>query len=118
MFRAVLDEAGEVLDIGRTSREWTVPIRRAVTIRDGGCIFPGCDRPPSWCDVHHCIPWEQHGPTSVDNAALLCRRHHTFIHARRWRVVIPRPRGRPQVLRPDGTAYTIIRIHSAPGEPA
>jgi hypothetical protein len=107
LFRAVINAAGEVLDIGRTTREWTIPIRRGVVLRDGGCVFPGCDRPPSWCDVHHCFEWDHGGPTCVDNGALLCRRHHTFIHAKRWRVVIPTARGKPVVLRPDGTPYTI-----------
>jgi hypothetical protein len=118
LFRAVMNAAGEVLDIGRTTREWTIPIRRGVVLRDGGCIFPGCDRPPSWCDVHHCWEWEHGGPTCVDNGALLCRRHHTFIHAKHWKVIIPRPRGRPVVLRPDGTPYVINQWQPAPGVPA
>jgi hypothetical protein len=118
LFRAVINAAGEVLDIGRTTREWTIPIRRGVVLRDGGCVFPGCDRPPSWCDVHHCWEWDHGGPTCVDNGALLCRRHHTFIHAKHWKVIIPRPRGRPVVLRADGTPYVIDQWQPAPGVPA
>ncbi len=106
-YRVVVNAEGEVLDIGRDSRDWTPPIRRAVVARDGGCVFPGCDRPPSWCDVHHCWEWDHGGPTCRDNGALLCRRHHTFIHAKKWRVVIPKARGKPQVLKPDGTPFTI-----------
>jgi hypothetical protein len=41
--------------------------------------------------VHHCQPWIPDGETKVDNAALLCRAHHTFIHAKGWRIVIPHP---------------------------
>jgi hypothetical protein len=107
LYRVVISADGEVLDIGRTSREWTMAIRRAVTLRDGGCVFPGCDRPPSWCDVHHCWDWDHGGPTCQDNGALLCRRHHTFIHAKKWRVVIPTARGKPEVLKPDGTPFTL-----------
>jgi hypothetical protein len=107
LYRVVINAAGEVLDIGRTSREWTMAIRRAITLRDGGCVFPGCDRPPSWCDVHHCWDWDHGGPTCQDNGALLCRRHHTFIHKMQWRIVIPTARGRPQVHKPDGTPFTI-----------
>ena len=112
IYRAVVGAAGEVLDIGRISREWTPPIRRAVTLRDGGCIFPGCDRPPSWSDVHHCQRWGAGGPTSLDNECLLCRRHHSFVHAKRWQVRLE-PGGRPQVFRPDGTRYTIERWRPA-----
>ena len=104
---ATFEYEGEVLDIGRLCREWTPPIRRAVVNRDGGCVFPGCDRPPSWCEIHHCWEWEHGGPTCQDNGALLCRRHHSFIHRKKWRVVIDKPRGKPIVLRPDGTPFTI-----------
>ncbi|MPY92628.1 MAG: hypothetical protein GEV08_06015 [Acidimicrobiia bacterium] len=37
-FRVVLDAEGDVLGVGRDSRRWTTPIRRAVTIRDIGCV--------------------------------------------------------------------------------
>ena len=77
---SALTAEGEVLDVGRQTSRWPVGIRRAITVRDRGCVFPGCDRPPSWTDIHHCTPWREGGPTSVDNGALLCRRHHTFIH--------------------------------------
>jgi hypothetical protein len=108
-YRAVLNDRSEVLDIGRDSRLWTPAIRRAITLRDGRCVFPGCDRPPSWCDVHHCQEWGDVGETKVDNGALLCRRHHTFVHAERWRVSIPQPRSRPQVHRPDGSVFRVDR---------
>jgi hypothetical protein len=112
LYRVVINAAGEVLDIGRTSREWTMAIRRAINLRDGGCIFPGCDRPPSWCDVQHCWDWDHGGPTCRDNGALLCRRHHTFIHKMRWRVVIDQPGGKPRVIRPDGTPFTMERYRT------
>ena len=106
-YRVVLDAGGEVLDAGRQTSRWPVAIRRAVTIRDRGCVFPGCGRPSSWCDVHHCIPWHEDGTTSADNGALLCRRHHTFVHQRGWRVRVDD--GQPVVRRPDSTPYVIIR---------
>jgi Domain of unknown function (DUF222) len=49
----VLDGAGQPVDIGRVSRVIPRHMRRAVAARDRGCAFPGCQRPPSWCDVHH-----------------------------------------------------------------
>ena len=104
-YRVVLDARGEVLDIGRTTQRWSTAIRRAITIRDGGCVFPGCDRKPAWSDIHHCRHWDHGGHTSVNNGALLCRRHHTFIHKQRWSVTIDH--GRPCVRRPDGTPYVI-----------
>jgi hypothetical protein len=106
-YRAVLNAASEVLDIGRQTDQWPAAIRRAITLRDGGCTFPGCDRPPSWCDVHHCQWWSQQGETKVDNGALLCRRHHTFLHANGWQATIPKPRAKPEIRQPDGTIHTV-----------
>lgn len=106
-FRVTVGAEGEVLDVGRLEREWPAAIRRAITHRDGGCVFPGCDRPPGWTDVHHCHPWEDGGRTCVDNGALLCRRHHTFIHAKGWTVAVEDRT--PIVRRPDGRPYEVRR---------
>jgi hypothetical protein len=77
---AVLGTAGQVLNVGRTRRPATRPIRRALTIRDRGCAFPGCDRPPRWCDAHHIRSWLDGGRTRLHNLVLLCRYHHRVIH--------------------------------------
>jgi hypothetical protein len=53
---AVLGSRGEPLDVGRSRRLFTGPLRRALVLRDGGCAFPGCDRPPRWCEAHHIVP--------------------------------------------------------------
>ncbi|WP_157408421.1 HNH endonuclease signature motif containing protein [Actinoplanes sp. N902-109] len=84
----VLGGAGQVLDVGRARRLVTAPLRRALSVRDGGCAHPGCDRPPRWTDAHHIRPWTAGGPTSLDNLVLLCRHHHRMIHDERsgWRV--------------------------------
>ncbi|MFV0316911.1 MAG: HNH endonuclease signature motif containing protein [Microthrixaceae bacterium] len=50
-------------------------------MRDGGCVFPGCDQPVSRCDAHHQQPWETGGVTDLVNGALLCRRHHRLEHS-------------------------------------
>lgn len=76
----VLGTASEPLDVGRAKRLVDKGLRRAVIHRDRHCTFPGCDRPPSWCDVHHVRPWWLGGGTSLSNSALLCRRHHTVVH--------------------------------------
>jgi hypothetical protein len=49
----VLGSQSEPLDVGREKRCATLAQRRAVAVRDGGCAHPGCDRPPSSCEVHH-----------------------------------------------------------------
>ena len=76
----VLGGQSEPLDVGRTRRLFTGGLRTAIIHRDQHCTFPGCDRPPDWCDAHHLTPWWAGGHTNLQNAALLCARHHTIVH--------------------------------------
>jgi hypothetical protein len=76
----VLGGHSELLDLGHGERYFTPAQRHAVARRDGHCTYPGCTRPAAWCDVHHLRWWSRGGPTDLDNAALLCERHHTLVH--------------------------------------
>ena len=96
---AVLGGASEVLDVGRTMRTASVAIRRALALRDRGCAWPGCDRPPGWCDAHHVDWWERDfGSTSADRMTLLCPYHHAEIHKSQWTIVMTG--GRPEFIPP------------------
>ena len=95
----VLGGAGQVLDAGRARRLATGPLRRALVVRDRGCAFPTCDRPPRWCDGHHVVPWTAGGPTRLDNLVLLCRQHHRLLHHGDWTVRIAGD-GLPEFLPP------------------
>lgn len=81
-----VDDAGDPLDVGRDQRLHTARQREALAIRDGGCRFPECDRPVSWTEAHHTVPWAAGGRTSVRDAILLCRHHHREIHDAGWRI--------------------------------
>lgn len=75
--RALTSATSQILDVGRETRAWSVPQRRAVELRDGGCRFPtadgvNCARPIGWTDIHHVIWWRHGGRTAVDNGVLLC----------------------------------------------
>jgi hypothetical protein len=74
------------LEVGRTSRVVTPAQRTALGVRDGGCGFPGCDRPPAWCEAHHLRHWLHGGPTDLANLVLLCRAHHRAAHEGGWRL--------------------------------
>lgn len=76
----VLGGPSQPVDVGRRERLVTKGLRAAVVIRDHGCTFPGCDRPPGFCEIHHVIPWWAGGHTSLANSAMLCRRHHQTVH--------------------------------------
>ena len=85
---AVLGSRSELLDLGRTSRLVTPKLFLALCLRDRGCTFPGCSRPPGWCDAHHCRHWCDGGPTDLSNMALLCPRHHTIVHQKGYTATV------------------------------
>ena len=98
----VLNGAGEPLDVGRASRLISPAQRRALTLRDRGCVFLGCDRMPAWCDGHHIVHWADGGPTDMTNLALLCHDHHVAMHEGGWSMARA-PDGTLAFTRPDGT---------------
>jgi 5-methylcytosine-specific restriction endonuclease McrA len=79
-----------VLPLSAAPARRTIPahLRRALCLRDHGCRFPGCDRPPAWTDGHHIIHWVDGGPTALDNLVSLCRPHHRAVHEQGWRIHI------------------------------
>ncbi|RZU33752.1 HNH endonuclease signature motif containing protein [Blastococcus saxobsidens] len=94
---------GLPLDVGREQRTSTAGIRRAIEVRDEHCVFAGCDAPPEWCDVHHVVHWAHGGPTSCENGALLCERHHTSCHEGGFTIRRDPATARWRTYRPDGT---------------
>jgi hypothetical protein len=97
---AVLGTASQTLDLGRQTRLATGPLRRALVLRDRGCAFPGCDRPPRWTDAHHIVHWSDGGPTDLGNLALLCGHHHRLIHHSEWQIRINPKDGLPEFTPP------------------
>jgi hypothetical protein len=84
----VLGGPSEPLDVGRVRRSVPLGLRRAVAVRDRGCTFPGCGRPPWRCDVHHVRHWADGGESSLDNCCMLCPRHHREVHRTGWDVTV------------------------------
>ena len=68
--RVITDGPTQPLDVGRTTRTVAPSLWRALVVRDGGCVAPGCDRPPGWCDAHHRRHWADGGATALDNLEL------------------------------------------------
>jgi hypothetical protein len=85
--RVLMRGRSEVLDLGRRTRLVSAAQRRALVARDGGCVFPGCDRPHWWCDGHHLVDWVEGGRTDLADLALLCRRHHVACHEGGWSLI-------------------------------
>ena len=74
------------LEVGRATRTVSPAQRAALVVRDGGCAFPGCDRPEGWCEAHHLRHWAHGGPTDLGNLALLCWAHHRAVHEGGWQL--------------------------------
>jgi hypothetical protein len=82
-----LNGDGSPLDVGREHRLYTKQQRTALAARDGGCMFPNCDRPPSWCECHHIMFWTRdRGRTDLADGILLCRHHHLLLHNNGWEI--------------------------------
>jgi len=96
--RVALDDLGAVIGLGSAERCFTGQQRRAIALRDGGCVIPGCHVPASWCEVHHVTPYaEDPSGTHVDNGVLLCWFHHRTIETSGWEI---RMRGGVPEVRP------------------
>jgi uncharacterized protein DUF222/HNH endonuclease len=96
---AVLGTKSEPLDLGRRHRLVSTPLRHALYLRDRGCAFPGCHRPPRHCQGHHIRHWADGGPTELTNLVLLCAHHHRLLHRSGWQVHIATD-GLPEFLPP------------------
>jgi len=84
----LIGSTGQPLDVGRSQRLFTARQRIALAARDGGCRWPDCERPPSWCEAHHVDHWQRDdGETNVDAGILLCRHHHLLLHDQSWSIV-------------------------------
>ncbi len=75
--RFVTDGASVAVDVGRSTLNGEPPFFAALTLRDQGCRFPGCDRPVSQCEAHHVTPWQHGGSTDRDNLVLLRLSHQS-----------------------------------------
>ncbi|WP_194409823.1 HNH endonuclease signature motif containing protein [Microbacterium cremeum] len=84
--RVVVGEGGRVVSITTLDRIFNHHQRKAITLRDGGCLIPGCQVPPQWCEVHHVEEHSRGGRTHTDNGVLLCWFHHRTIDTGGWHI--------------------------------
>jgi hypothetical protein len=103
--RVTLGDNGRVVRIGTEERVFNRHQRRAIALRDGGCIIPGCGVPAGWCEIHHVVEHVNGGPTHTDNGVLLCWFHHRFIDLVGWKIRMNR--GVPEVRAPGWCDATL-----------
>lgn len=80
------DDRWHPLSVGRTQRIATRAQIKALTVRDGGCIYPGCSRSTVYCQAHHVVHWADGGTTDLGNLVLLCHHHHRTLHQGWWAI--------------------------------
>jgi len=86
--RVVTRGASTILDYGTTTRLASDSQYYALVARDGGCRWPGCERPPGWCQVHHIDEvFLEDGPTDLNKLCLNCSTHHDYVHHQGWKYV-------------------------------
>lgn len=85
---AVLGTESQPLDLGRTQRFFSRAQRRAMALRDRGCINPGCTMAAHRCEANHIQPWYLGGETDLSNGALLCPICHASFHAGHFKIVV------------------------------
>jgi hypothetical protein len=107
--RILISPGGQPLDVGRATRVVSAAQWKALVVRDGGCVFPGCDRPAAWCQAHHYrLHWTHGGPSDLDNLALVCGYHHRLLHEGQWALRLHQQHW--LAIRPDGTHIPGQRI--------
>jgi uncharacterized protein DUF222/HNH endonuclease len=72
---------GEVIGAGRTTRQISRRLRRALEHRHPTCAVPGCGATRG-LHAHHIKHWEDGGLTELANLVLLCPYHHRLHHRR------------------------------------
>ncbi len=97
------DEIGDVVGLGRTSREPSAWMVRQIRYRDRECRFPGCGA-RRFTEAHHIVWWRHGGRTDLDNLALICSFHHRLVHEQGWSIRRETD-GEISWFHPDGRRY-------------
>jgi hypothetical protein len=63
---AISERQGRTVHVGRKTRTVPPALRRALSTRDRGCRFPGCEN-HRFLDAHHLRHWARGGETRLDN---------------------------------------------------
>ncbi len=77
-------DTGRLRQVGTTRRRPTAAMRRFVTARDPTCPYPGCVVSTGGAELDHIQPWAEGGPTTLDNLAPPCPKHHQQRHRTGW----------------------------------
>ncbi len=77
--RAVVEDDGVPVALGRRRRTVPSTLRLLVEERDRGCQVHGCSQ-RRWLVMHHLVHWEDGGLTDLTNVCAVCPVHHRAHH--------------------------------------
>lgn len=86
MVPITVDRDGRALNLGHSRRLFSSAQRVVLRARDGGCLWPRCDKPAWQTEAHHINPVAKGGRTDVADGVLLCAFHHLNLHNYGWRI--------------------------------
>ncbi len=110
----VLNGYGVVVDVGRAKRLATRQQRHALRAMYPTCAIPDCRVAFDHTNIHHLVPFEQGGPTTLANLLPLCSRHHHDAHEGGWQLTLDPTTRDLTITRPDGaTTHTALRRQPA-----
>lgn len=92
------DTPVEPLAVGRAVRLATPSQRRALHLRDNGCVISGCGVTAPYTQPHHVTPWALGGKSDLSNLVSLCWIHHRQVEFGRFQF----HRRTRDKARPDG----------------
>ncbi|OBH97942.1 HNH endonuclease signature motif containing protein [Mycobacterium sp. E2733] len=78
-WEAWFERDGQLIGAGRTTRQISRRLRRALEHRHRTCAVPGCGATRG-LHAHHIQHWEDGGPTELANLVLVCPYHHRLHH--------------------------------------
>lgn len=96
---------GTPLEIGRTSYRLTKAMKKALQLRDGKCVFPGCNNHSLDNETDHLQAWQHGGSTGLSNLAQLCPKHHRLKHNSGWKPTPASTAEPPGWISPTGRHY-------------
>jgi hypothetical protein len=105
---------GQPIGAGRTTRNISRRLRRALEHRDATCAIPGCTATRG-LHAHHIRHWEDGGPTELHNLVLLCPFHHREHH--KGEIAISGPADHLTVIDRDGDQLTDGSLARPPNRP-
>ncbi|WP_279101200.1 HNH endonuclease [Gordonia bronchialis] len=82
----IINDQNVPLAIGQDDRLFGPKLRKALIVRDQGCIK--CGAPAGWTHAHHITFYSHGGKTVLDNGCLLCPSCHTDVHHNGWDVIM------------------------------